>query len=121
MPSYLVTSSENGCAKTHRAERGEQRDRIQELIFEAKRIDVAAIEAYLIDLLSSLDATTTLDAPRSRISKSSSQFKPKDMRSLVSSLFSGNLLSPEKAELDNEVFLTDVGGVLNMQLAKIDE
>ncbi|KIK58068.1 hypothetical protein GYMLUDRAFT_202910 [Collybiopsis luxurians FD-317 M1] len=115
----------------HRSEHDEQRDRIQELIFTPKHIDVDALTSYLHELFHSTpEATAALGILRARIrdfgeSLFSEPIDESSMGPLIRSLLSRDLLSTEKAAtlksfLSNEVILSEVTSVLRMQLARLD-
>jgi hypothetical protein len=111
-------------------ERVVQRQRISELIFEAKPTDISAITAYLENLFSEPEAAAALTVLRNTISNFGDKLRKdtvgsKDMKALINSLLSRDLLSPEKTStikgfLDSEVIIQEVTSVLNMQLASLD-
>lgn len=78
--------------KPARAEKLEQKDKIQELIFTEKPMDTEAIETYLKELFSTPDATATLNGVRKQLEELGNTLRratvsPHDLKSwLISSL-----------------------------------
>ncbi|KAF9022947.1 hypothetical protein BDZ89DRAFT_1018497 [Hymenopellis radicata] len=130
-PSEASSTEESAHVKGMRKERSVQQDRIQELIFEAKHMDVIAIEEYLEDLFSEPDALIELTKLRTRLDRFGTgllrqQVYTHEMDALIKSLLSRDLLSPEKTAtlksfLGNSVIIEEVTSVLNMQLASLDQ
>ncbi|KAF9033484.1 hypothetical protein BDZ89DRAFT_551796 [Hymenopellis radicata] len=65
-PSEASSTEESAHVKGMRKERSAQQDRIQELIFDPKHMDVIAIEDYLEDVFSEPDAHIELTKLRTR-------------------------------------------------------
>lgn len=78
--------------KPARAEKLEQKDKIQELIFTEKPMDTKAIEAYLEDLFSAPDAKAALKEVRKKLGDVGKNLRlaavgPRDLKSwLINSL-----------------------------------
>ncbi|KDQ56321.1 hypothetical protein JAAARDRAFT_179811 [Jaapia argillacea MUCL 33604] len=113
-----------------RAEKLEQKAKIQELIFEPKVMDTKAIEEYLESLFSGDEASAALKSVRKTLNDFGSSLRHEkvdsdDLDWLIKSLLSRDLLSAQKAAtvktfLGNTVVLEEVASVLNMQLASLE-
>jgi hypothetical protein len=84
--------------KPARAEKVEQKDKIQELIFAEKPMNTKAIEEYLEELFSAPDAKAALKGVRKNLEDlgktlRSARVSPRDLKSwLISSLLNRGLL-----------------------------
>lgn len=115
---------------TQSLERLVQQQRIEELIFEAKATDKAAITKYLEELFSEPEAATALAELRTKNATFGENLRKEeveasDTRALIKSLLSRDLLSSEKTTtiksfLDSPVIIDEVTSVLNMLIASLD-
>lgn len=123
--------TEAGPERNVRHERVEQQDRIQELIFSPKNIDTAALQSYLERLFSGDDGGPVLATLRESMKSAgktlrSQEVTTSELRKLMQSLLSRDLLSAEKTAtlkgfLANDVIVQEIASVLNMQMAGLDE
>ncbi|EJD41257.1 hypothetical protein AURDEDRAFT_186615 [Auricularia subglabra TFB-10046 SS5] len=124
-------TSATGPERTMRQERVEQQDRIQELIFSPKNINIAALKTYLWRLFSGEDGAAVLAALRDRVKKAGASIRSNkvtmaELRKLMQSLLSRDLLSAEKTAtlkgfIGNDVIVQEIATVLNMQMAGLGE
>ena len=121
-------SGQDGFDKVSRKETLQQ-EKLESIIFEAKEIDVPALEEYLQDLFSSKDAKEALSTMRSRIryfanSLRSKDIEADDVKQVISSVLQTDVLSDKKQTLlkqfeKNPVVVQELASVLTMQLASI--
>ncbi|KAI5115889.1 hypothetical protein M0805_004500 [Coniferiporia weirii] len=121
--------SENDFEKVNRKETLEQKEKLESLIFEAKDVDVGALEAYLRDLFSSTESKTALEDLRRKVKEYSDELRKKkieakELQQVIRSVLRTDVLSEEKQAtlkefLCNSTVVKELVGVLNMQLSSI--
>jgi hypothetical protein len=113
-----------------RKEMHDQRDMFDSHVFTAKETDEVAITEYLEELFSPKAAKKCLDNMREEIGKfgkeflNNTTFTVEDLESATQALLTTDLLSNEKRETVKEftrdqMVLTEVADVLNMNLAAL--
>ncbi|EJC99769.1 uncharacterized protein FOMMEDRAFT_148609 [Fomitiporia mediterranea MF3/22] len=108
----------------------EQKEKLESLIFEEKKIDVVALNNYLGGLFSTKDTKEELDNLRSRIKKFASSLNTRkismtELKQVIRSVLQSDVLSEKKQAtlkefLRNPTVMEELVSVLNMQLSTIN-
>ncbi|OCB92170.1 hypothetical protein A7U60_g462 [Sanghuangporus baumii] len=107
----------------------EHKEALESVIFEEKKIDIAALESYLGGLFESKESKEELKKLRARIRKFASSLKERqisigELKQVIQSVLCTDVLSEEKQETLKEFLLNptitqELASVLNMQLSTI--